>query len=812
MRKDIPVIEFRKDLPYTRILLHFPGGSSLEDDRTLGFAHLCEHLAFKLRVGKNGIAEFVEGLGGGSNAFTSNDMVVFEVTILNEFVDKTMKFLEKIFAIDFETICDSDFEEEKRVVLEEMAMYEDEPMENLYSEMMRNLFSSHTYGKKVIGEKETVGNADKKTVSKFWKERIMKKPFLVIGGGYKKTPSILMSCGGKAQSFKLGGWKMEKRFEIKNSQKKNYFIAGWQLPLQDGKMDAILRMIHAVTYGMDGGRLYNELVYEKGILDNLNISTFGGMQGSVFIQGGAFSSANSKKRLEKWISCWDKYKFTQSEVARAREVMLSNEYFGLEGLGGMPEIMGKSYMLFGDTEKLEKDYFYEFMHLTSEDLNRFKDEHLSFDKMVFGISRSPGCKLKLSDLDFPSQREKVSENVPATIKRPGVRGMIKPLTGSSFLTCYIVKKSGTLSNLKGFPGSFKLFLDSACTSATGMTREETESYLDRFGITLSPVYGNNVGGIKFKARDNFALEAIDIVHKIFDNPIKEEDFNSEKLYTLSNISMLEEEPSFHITNAIHRTLFKGTPYEYSVSGTAEGVKKIKFEHILKIKENYFSKNHFSIAISGAVDMSVLEKAVSGFVRKDIEKTGVFKIDKTKLLDQVIKIPMKGRKMAHIARVFRAPSVYSSDFEKMKLLENYMTGQKSPMFQLLREKQGLVYSLDVSGMSGVAGGYVVFSAITTPGNINLVMNSIEKAVDHLRKGEIDRSYLLETKNILNTSFANSVVKSNFHAYNLAIEEALSLPFENYMKITQVINSIKENDITETAVKWLDDGFWIIAGEV
>ena len=812
MKKNIPVIEYRKELPYTRILLHFPGGSSLEDDKTLGFAHLCEHLAFKLRVGEDGIAEFVEGLGGGSNAFTSNDLVVFEITVLNEFVGKTIKFLEKIFALDLETISDADFEEEKRVVLEEMAMYEDEPMENLYTGMMRNLFPSHSYGKKVIGEKETVGNATKRDISEFWKERVSNVPFLVIGGGYNKIPSISICCSEKPLRVELSAWNHEEKFELKNTQKKNYFIAGWKLPLQDGRIDAVLRMIYAVTYGMDGGRLYNGLVYEKGILDNINISTFGGLHGSVFIQSGALPSEKAKWRLQKWIECWDTYRFTQSEVARAREVMLSNEYFGLEGLGGMPEIMGKSYMLYGNTEKLEKDFFYEFMHLTAEDLNRFKEEHLSFDKMIFGISKSPKCKVSVNELIFPSKRADKIENSPLTLKRAGVKGVIKPLTGSSFITGYIIKKSGTLLNLKGYPGSFKLFLDSMCTSANGMTREETESCLDRFGITLSPVYGNNVGGIKFKVRDNFALEAIDIIHKIFQNPIKEEDFNSEKLYTLSNISLLEEEPSFHITNAIHETLFKGTPYEHSVSGTAEGTRNIKFEHIGIIKDKYFSGNNFSVALSGAAGMDILEKMIAGFVRKDVEKTGNFKLKNVKLNDKVIKIPMKGRKMTHIARVFKAPSVYGSDFEKMKLLENYMTGQKSPMFQLLREKQGLVYSFDVSGMSGIAGGYVIFSAITTPGNTNLVMNSMGKAIDHLRKGEIDRKYFLETKNILKTSFANSVVKSNFHAYNLALEEALGLPFESYMKYTEVINSIKENDITETALKWLDDGFWVIAGEV
>lgn len=812
MKKNIPVIEYRKNLPYTRILLHFPGGSSLEDDKTLGFAHLCEHLAFKLRSQKDGIAEFVEGLGGGSNAFTSNDSVVFEVTILNEFVDKTLKFLEKIFTTDFETISENDFEEEKKVVLEEMAMYEDEPMENLYSEMMKNLFVSHSYGKKVIGEKETVGNAGIKEVAKFWKERILKDPFLVIGGGYKKTPSMSIPVYGSDKVFKLSGWKQVKRFELLNYHKKNYFIAGWKLPSQNGRMDAILRLIYAVTYGMDGGRLYNGLVYEDGTLDNLNISTFGGLGGSVFIMSAAFPSDKALMRIQKWVDVWDKYRFTQSEVARAREVMLSNEYFDSEGLGGMPEIMGKSFMIYGDTEKLEKDFFYEFMHLTAEDLNAFKDSSLNFDKMIFGLSKSPRCKASVSQLSLPLNKTSAEDKTPVIIKRPGVKGVIKTLPGSNFITCYVVKKSGTLLNLKGFPGSFKLFLDSMCTSASGMTRSETESYLDRFGITLSPVYGNNVGGIKFKVRDNFALEAVDIIHKIFSNPIKEEDFNSEKLYSLSNISLLEEEPSFYITNAIHKALFAGTPYEYSVSGTAEGIKNVKFEHVGLIREKYFSQNNFSVAIAGAADMEMLEKVISGFTRKGVEKTGIPRSNKVILNDRVIKIPMKGRKMAHIARVFKAPSVYGDDFEKIKLLENYMTGQKSPMFQLLREKQGLVYSLDVSGMAGIIGGYVVFSAVTSPKNINQVMDSVEKAIDHLREGKIDSSYLTETKNILHTSFANSVVKSNFHAYNIALEEALSIPFESYMKHAQIINSIKENDITETALKWLNDGLWVLAGEV
>lgn len=810
--RNIPVIQFKKELPFTGILIHFPGGSSLEDDKTWGFAHLCEHLAFKLKVNGASIAEFIEGLGGGCNAYTSNDLIVFEAAVLNEFVSKVLSFFEKIFATDFNTISDEDFEEEKRVVLEEMAMYEDEPMENLYGEMMKNLFPSHSYGKKIIGEKKSISNASKKDVAKFWKERILKEPFLVIGGGFDKNQSISISYSDKPLKINLKDWEGNNRFELKNKHKKNYFIAGWKLPKQDGKTDAILRLIYTVTYGMDGGRLYNELVYDKGTFDNFNISIFSGLQNSVFIQNGAFPSKKAMERLQKWIELWDKYEFTQSEVAKAREVVLSNEYFGMEGLGGVPEIMGRSYMLYGETEKLEKDFFYEFMHLTADDLNAFKRKYLNFNNMVLGLSKSPKSKIEIKNLNFPANKSGKTKNSPLVLKKAGVKGVIKPIAGSSFITGYILKKSGALFNFKGMPGSFKLFLDSMCTSAEGMTRDETESYLDRFGITLSPVCGNNVGGIKFKVRDSFALEAIDIIHKIFKNPINEKDFNSEKHYALSNISLLEEEPSFHVTNVIHNTLFKNTPYDRPISGTTEKSKKISFEQIKKIREKYFSQNFFSVALSGAVETELLEKTISGFSHSKLSKTKDFNLKDVKLGETITKIPMKGRKMTYIARVYKAPSVYGSDFDTMRFLESCMTGQKSPMFQLLREKQGLVYSFDVSGMSGIFGGYTVFSAITSPANTNLVIDSIEKAINELKQGKMKERHLLETKNILKTSFANSVVKSNFHAYNLAIEEALGLPFGNYANYAKTLDLITKKDVIEAASKWFDDGFWVIAGEI
>ena len=245
MIKSIPVLEYRKELPYSKILIFFPGGSSAEDEKTQGFAHFCEHLAFKIKIDGIGIAEFVESRGGGCNAYTSSDAVVFEATVLNKFVLETKSFFEHIFTKGIKSIDDSEFEEEKQVVVEEMAMYEDEPMENLFTTLMHNIFPSHKYGRKIIGLRETIVPSTKKDISDFMFKRMMIKPFAVIAGGFEKTSEIKLPVSKGEIIFSTNEkWKGVKTFETMHAQNKNYFIAGWKLPVQSGKMEAILRMIY----------------------------------------------------------------------------------------------------------------------------------------------------------------------------------------------------------------------------------------------------------------------------------------------------------------------------------------------------------------------------------------------------------------------------------------------------------------------------------------------------------------------------------------------------------------------------------------
>ena len=108
---NIPIIRRYKELPYTKVLVWLTGGSSIENKDEQGYAHFIEHLFFKLRVDGLGLADFVEGLGGYTNAYTSHDDIVVEITVTNENVKESLIFLSKIMRTSLKTISHNDFAE-----------------------------------------------------------------------------------------------------------------------------------------------------------------------------------------------------------------------------------------------------------------------------------------------------------------------------------------------------------------------------------------------------------------------------------------------------------------------------------------------------------------------------------------------------------------------------------------------------------------------------------------------------------------------------------------------------------------------------
>ena len=121
----------------------------------LGLSHFLEHMMFKGTERRSAMdvnREF-DQMGAKYNAFTSNENTVYYGNVLPEFLPSLVDLLTDMMR---PSLRQEDFDVEKKVILEEMAMYDDIPQHDLADKAMKSHFGSHPLGNPVIGTKQSI--------------------------------------------------------------------------------------------------------------------------------------------------------------------------------------------------------------------------------------------------------------------------------------------------------------------------------------------------------------------------------------------------------------------------------------------------------------------------------------------------------------------------------------------------------------------------------------------------------------------------------------------------------------------------------
>ena len=131
-------------------------GSRDETDAKAGISHFIEHLLFKGTASYSAqeIAEIFDGLGGELNAATSREHTVVYARIPDDKLEVALDVMgEMVFAPAF-----AELDAEREVVLEEIAMYEDQPQELVHDLISEATFGTHPLGRPVIGRAEVISS------------------------------------------------------------------------------------------------------------------------------------------------------------------------------------------------------------------------------------------------------------------------------------------------------------------------------------------------------------------------------------------------------------------------------------------------------------------------------------------------------------------------------------------------------------------------------------------------------------------------------------------------------------------------------
>ena len=131
-------------------------GSRNETPAQAGVSHFLEHLLFKgtERYSAIEISERFDGLGASVNAATGKETTHLHARFLDEHTEEVFDLLAEMLLGPTYPEIDS----EREVVLEEIAMYEDEPQDRVHDFLADAVFGDHPLGRRVLGEAEVIAS------------------------------------------------------------------------------------------------------------------------------------------------------------------------------------------------------------------------------------------------------------------------------------------------------------------------------------------------------------------------------------------------------------------------------------------------------------------------------------------------------------------------------------------------------------------------------------------------------------------------------------------------------------------------------
>lgn len=260
----------KRELPVVSFSISNKFGAGFEESKIKGIAHVIEHLLFtgtKTRSNED-ISREIEKKGGVLNAFTAHEITSYWFKLPSEHLFKGIDIL--IDMIKNPLFNKEKFEKEKRVILEEIKMYHDDPMRSAMEQIEKNMFES-PFGELIIGNKESVSSLDRDFVADYYLNNYKSGNFFVTIVGDADFEEVCehleREFEGEARELKIGkikkknGESIEKREHLDQA----HLVFGVHGPLPSEDDFYALEVLDAYLANGMSSKLFLEIREKRGL-------------------------------------------------------------------------------------------------------------------------------------------------------------------------------------------------------------------------------------------------------------------------------------------------------------------------------------------------------------------------------------------------------------------------------------------------------------------------------------------------------------------------------------------------------------------
>jgi len=377
LKNGLTVIYDERDTDSVAVEILVRVGSNNENDKIRGLSHFLEHMLFegtKKRTNKE-IAREIESVGGEMNAATTNERTFFYIHILNKYLERTLEILADI--IKNSVFDEKNFEKERKIILEEISMIQDDPKLFQFDFFLSKLFKKHPTKYSVIGTRDSIKKMKREDMINYFKKYYAPMNMILVISG--KSEDVIEKVEkyfndikpGNKNTFKEVNEPKELKFKdykIKKNIDHSYLVIGYKTVPRNHKDSYVLDVVQSLLSRGFSSRLFDEIRNKRGLAYNVGAVNEGMNTTGYFL---SYLSTDKKNLNEARKILLEQFKLpglNEKELKEAKDYIEGNIKIKHEDNKERADFIG-FWELIKDAKEAES-YFDKIKKVTISDVKR----------------------------------------------------------------------------------------------------------------------------------------------------------------------------------------------------------------------------------------------------------------------------------------------------------------------------------------------------------------------------------------------------------------------------------------------------------
>jgi predicted Zn-dependent peptidase len=360
-----------------------------------GASHFLEHLLFKGTHKRTALAisADIEAVGGETNAFTTKEYTCYYARVLDADLPLAVDVL--CDAVADSLLDPADVETERGVILEEIAMHEDEPGDEVHDIFTEAIFGDHPLGRLISGTEESITPMTRGQINRFYRRRYTAPHIVVAAAGNLEHATVVRlvrkalartpldsepaaPAGPRAGDRRVPTQKPHTVVRNRDTEQAHIVLGGPGIGRRDERRFA-LGVLNNVLGGGMSSRLFQEIREKRGLA--YSVYSYAGQYADAGVFGVYAGCAPGKveevldlvrAELERVAAKG----VTAEEIARGKGMVKGSYVLGLEDTGSRMSRLAKSELLHGDLMTVD-ELLAQVDAVTADEINGIAAEILA---------------------------------------------------------------------------------------------------------------------------------------------------------------------------------------------------------------------------------------------------------------------------------------------------------------------------------------------------------------------------------------------------------------------------------------------------